>query len=254
MRWFILGLTVALAMFAAGQSFAANPAVHGAGAITVGGVTYRLGGIDAPAPDQICIDDHADSWACGIEARDQLAALIANRDVHCQDLGPDTTYKKWHVGTCTAGDDAVSLNQLLVRRGLAVSAATSGPSRFGDDETDARNNRRGLWKGCFAAPQDFRSGRKDGALLGRACRADKDREIRQVLFPQDPAMPPGCRIKGKYALRARVTGNIGIYHLPACRSYPAMTNPDRWFCSEDEARAAGFRKAYNCRPFSRQRS
>jgi methylphosphotriester-DNA--protein-cysteine methyltransferase len=68
-----------------------------------------------------------------------------------------------------------------------------------------------------------------------------------VLFPEAPTMPPGCSIKGKFAVRARVTGNIGIYHLQGCPSYPATTEPDRWFCSEDDARAAGFRRAYNCR-------
>ncbi len=250
MRWFVLTLSI----FAAGQSFAASSVVRYGGAIDVGGETYRLGGIDVPAADQVCIDDHADSWACGAEARDQLTALIGDRDVRCEDLGADTTYNKWHVGICTAGKDTTSLNQLLVRRGLAINSAVAGPSRFGDDETDAKNNRRGLWGGCFVAPQDFRAGKKDGALLGGACRPDKDREIRAMLFPQGPAMPSGCGIKGKYALRARVTGNIGIYHLQSCRSYPAMTNPDRWFCSEDDAKAAGFRKAYNCRPFTRQRS
>jgi endonuclease YncB( thermonuclease family) len=250
MLWFIL----TLAILAASPSFAANSAVRDAGTIDVGGVTYRLAGIDAPAADQVCIDDQADSWACGVEARDQLAGLIGDRNVRCEDLGADRAYNKWHVGICTAGDDTTSLNQLLVRRGLAVNFASTGQDRFGEDETDAKNNRRGLWKGCFVAPQEFRAGRKDGTLLGGACRADKDREIRAALFPQDSAMPSGCRIKGKYALRARVTGNIGIYHLQACRSYPALTNPDRWFCSEDDARAAGFRKAYNCRPFSRQRS
>jgi endonuclease YncB( thermonuclease family) len=250
MRWPIL----ILAMFAISPSVAANSAVRDAGTLDVNGVTYRLGGIDAPAADQVCIDDHADSWACGAEARDQLAGLIGGREVRCEDLGADAAYNKWHIGICTAGDDTTSLNQLLVRRGLAINSASAGQSRFGDDEADAKNNRRGLWKGCFVAPQEFRSGKKDGTLRGGACRADKDREIRAALFPQDPAMPSGCGIKGKYALRARVTGNIGIYHLQACRSYPAMTNPDRWFCSEDDAKAAGFRKAYNCRPFSRQRS
>jgi len=110
-----------------------------------------------------------------------------------------------------------------------------------------------LWKGCFIAPAEFRPGRQDGALLGSACRADKDREIRDVLFPVETVMPASCNIKGKYALRARVTGNIGIYHLRACQSYAPLTRPDRWFCTEDDARAAGFRKAYNCRPFSRQK-
>jgi endonuclease YncB( thermonuclease family) len=250
MRWFVLSL----ALLATGPSVAANSAVRDGGTIDVGGVTYRLSGIDAPAADQLCIDDHADSWACGADARDQLAKLIAGRDVRCEDLGPDAIYKKWHLGICTAQGESASLNQLLVRRGFAMNVASTGANRFGQDETEAKGDRRGLWKGCFIDPQEFRAGRRDGALLGGACRPDKDREIRDALFPQDPAMPSGCGIKGKYALRARVTGNIGIYHLQACSSYPALTRPDRWFCSEDDAKAAGFRKAYNCKPFSRQRS
>jgi endonuclease YncB( thermonuclease family) len=250
MRWFILILTI----LAAGPTSAAAPTVRDGGTIDLGDATYRLDGIDVPAFDQICIDDHADPWACGVEARDQLAGLINGREVHCEDLGPDGSYRKWRLGLCTAEGETTSLNQLLVRRGFALNMAAAAGSRFGPDEAEAKNSRRGLWKGCLAAPQDFRSGRKDGALLGAACRADKDREIREVLFPLEPAMPSGCGIKGKYALRARVTGNIGIYHLQVCRSYPALTRPDRWFCSEDDAKASGFRKAYNCRPFTRQRS
>jgi endonuclease YncB( thermonuclease family) len=250
MRWFVLFLT----LLAAGPGLAANPIVRDGNAVEVGGITYRLEGIDAPAYDQFCIDDHADSWACGVEARDHLAKLIGGRDVHCEDMGVDAAYKNWHHGTCTVKDETGSLNQLMVKQGFAMNAATGGKSRFGEDEADAKSNRRGLWKGCFISPHEFRAGRRDGALLGGACPSDKDREIREALFPQEPAMPSGCGIKGKYALRAKVTGNIGIYHLQMCASYPALTRPDRWFCSEDDAKAAGFRKAYNCRPFSRQRS
>jgi endonuclease YncB( thermonuclease family) len=250
MRWLIL----ILGIFAAGQSLAAGLTVRDGGTIEVADVTYRLDGIDAPAIDQICIDDHADPWACGVEARDWLTGLIGGREVRCDDLGTDATFKKWHVGTCTIAGETKSLNQLLVRQGLALNLEPSARGRFKEDEADARDNRRGLWKGCFVAPQEFRGGRKDGVLFGRACRTDKDREIRDALFPNEPAMPSGCSIKGKFALRAHVTGNVGIYHLQACRTYPALTKPDRWFCSEDDARAAGFRKAYNCRPFARQRS
>jgi endonuclease YncB( thermonuclease family) len=249
MRWFILILTI----FAASQSFAASPFVRDGGTVDLADVTYRLDGIDAPALDQICIDDHADPWACGVEVRDRLTRLINGREARCEDLGPDPSYKQRHIGICTVEGETTSLNQFLVRNGLALSSEPSARGHFKDDETDAKNNRQGLWKGCFVAPQEFRGGRKDGTLLGAACRADKDREIREVIFPYEPAMPSGCSIKGKYALRARVTGNVGIYHLQICRSYPAMTRPDRWFCSEDDAKAAGFRKAYNCRPFTRQR-
>ena len=249
MRWFIL----ILAIFAAGQSFAASPIVRDGGTLELADATYRLAGIDAPAFDQMCIDDHADSWSCGVDARDHLASLIGGRKVHCDDLGTDATTKNRHIGICTVEGEAISLNQILVRQGFALNSEPAAKGRFKEDEAGAKDNRRGLWKGCFAAPQEFRGGKKDGALLGGSCRADKDREIREVLFPEYPAMPPGCSIKGKFAVRARVTGNVGIYHLQACRSYPALTKPDRWFCSEDDAKAAGFRKAYNCRTMVRQR-
>jgi endonuclease YncB( thermonuclease family) len=249
MRWFIL----ILAIFTASQGFAASPIVRDGGTIEFADATYRLDGIDAPAFDQICIDEHADTWACGVEARDQLVSLIGGHEVRCEDLGADATYKKRHIGICTVEGETISLNQFLVRQGFALNLEPPAKGRFKEDEASARDSRRGFWKGCFIAPQEFRGGRKDGALLGGACRTDKDREIREVLFPDESAMPSGCSIKGKFALRARVTGNVGIYHLQACRSYPALTKPDRWFCSEDDAKAAGFRKAYNCRPDLRQR-
>ncbi len=234
------------AIFLASQGWAAGPIVRDGGTLQLAGVTYSLEGIDAPELDQMCIDEHADAWACGVEARDQLSRLIGSRQVRCEDLGL-ATFKKRHIGICTVEGESVSLNQLLVRQGFALNFEPSAKGRFREDETAAKDNGRGLWKGCFVAPQEFRRGRKDGALLGESCRADKDREIRAVLFPEDPAMPAGCSIKGKFAVRARVTGNVGVYHLQGCRSYPALTKPDRWFCSEEDAQAEGFRKAYNCR-------
>ena len=255
MRWFvsvfisvvISALISILAIFPLSPGWAASPIVRDGGTLELAGATYRLDGIDAPAFDQICIDDHADSWTCGVEARDQLAKLIGGHEVRCEDLGPDATARKRHIGLCTVESESVSLNQLLVRQGFALNLEPAAKGRFKEDEAGAKDGRRGLWKGCFVAPQEFRGGRREGTLLGGSCRSDKDREIRAALFPDETAAPPGCNIKGRFAIRARVTGNIGIYHLQACRSYPALTKPDRWFCSEDDAQAAGFRKAYNCR-------
>ena len=244
-RPFLL-FTLLLTIVWASPGLAASATVRDGSTLQLGTVTYRLDGIDVPAIDQLCIDAHADSWTCGIEARDQLIKLIGNRQVSCEDLGADPTYKKRHIGICTVEGETVSLNQSLIRQGFALSLE-SAKGRFKDDETRASDNRQGLWKGCFVAPQEFRRGRKDGPLMGGACRPDREREIRAALFPNEPAMPSGCNIKGKFATRARVTGNLGIYHLQACRSYPGLTEPDRWFCSEEDAQAAGFRRAYNCR-------
>src|SRR3954465_13035892 len=94
----------ALAMFLALPGFLGNttPAsaltaaatVRDANSIQLGDVTYRLDGVDAPELDQVCIDDHADPWTCGVEARDRLAKLIGKREVRCRDLGADPTYGK----------------------------------------------------------------------------------------------------------------------------------------------------------------
>ena len=237
----------------ASHAWAASPTIRDGSTLQLGNVTYRLDGVDAPAFDQFCIDEHADSWTCGIEARDQLTKLIDGRQVRCDDLGADTTYKKRHLGLCTVDGEKTSLNQSMVRLGYALNLEPAAKGRFTADESKARESRLGLWKGCFVAPREFRVGRKDGALLGGACRADRDREIRAALFPEDLVMPASCNIKGKYAARARVTGNLGIYHLQACPSYPGTTEPDRWFCSEEDAQGAGFRRAYNCRPPSKSK-
>src|SRR5260370_20392280 len=106
-------LILILAVLSAGMSFAAGAIVRDGGTIQLGEVTYRLDGIDAPELDQICIDEHADAWACGAEARDQLAKLIGDREVRCNDLGLGP-YKKRHIGICTVEGESTSLNQLVV--------------------------------------------------------------------------------------------------------------------------------------------
>jgi endonuclease YncB( thermonuclease family) len=245
--------TLLLTLLSTGQSLAANATARDGSTLQLGGATYRLDGIDAPAVDQLCIDEHADPWTCGVEARDQLTKLISGRDVRCDDLGAEPSFKKRHLGACRIEGDTTSLSQSLVGLGFALNVEASATGRFQIEQARAKEERQGLWKGCFVAPQEFRAGKKDGALLGGSCRADRDKEIREALFPETLAMPSGCNIKGKFAVRARVTGNVGIYHLQACRSYPALDNPDRWFCSEEDAQAAGFRRAYNCRAGSKSK-
>src|SRR4051794_28552385 len=68
-------------------TWAASATVRDGGTLQLAGVTYRLDGIDTPELDQMCIDEHADTWACGVEARDQLVKLIGSRQVRCEDLG-----------------------------------------------------------------------------------------------------------------------------------------------------------------------
>ena len=86
MAW-MRSLILILAILWTSQSWAAGAVVKDGGTLQLAGVTYRLDGIDAPELDQMCIDEHADTWACGVEARDQLTKLIGGRAVRCEDLG-----------------------------------------------------------------------------------------------------------------------------------------------------------------------
>src|SRR5260370_40375464 len=109
--------TLLLAILAASQSPAANTTVRDGSTLQLGNLTFQLDGIDVPPIDQLCIDEHAESWTCGVEARDQLAKLIGNRQVRCDDLGPHPTAKKRHLGVCKIEGETTSLSQLLVGQG-----------------------------------------------------------------------------------------------------------------------------------------
>src|SRR5580692_1378087 len=121
----------------ASPALAANAIVRDGDTIQFGAVTYRLDGIDAPELDQICIDDHADPWTCGVDARELLAKLVGGHAVHCDDLGPDKTRRKRHLGLCTAEGETTSLNQLLIRSGFAMNFQPSAKSHFDQDQAAA---------------------------------------------------------------------------------------------------------------------
>src|SRR5262245_44956672 len=147
MRFRVLGVTVLsltlLAIIVAGSpASAAGLVVRDGDTIQIGDITYKLDGIDAPEVDQMCIDNHADPWTCGIEARTQLTTLIKGRNVRCEDVNekpnsPIANTRKKRVGICTAEGDTMSLNQQLVGAGFAVSA-TSVKGYYRDDEAVAK--------------------------------------------------------------------------------------------------------------------
>ena len=62
-------------VFTANRGWPAAVIVKDGGTHPASRSTCRLDGIDAPELDQMCIDQHADPWAC-CEARHQLSKLI----------------------------------------------------------------------------------------------------------------------------------------------------------------------------------
>ena len=230
----------------AGPSLAAEIVVTSGDTFKLDRTIYRLDGIDAPEIDQMCLDQRGEVWPCGVAARDRLSSYIGTRAVRCENKGPDPVYKHWRIGICSIEGEATTINEWLVREGWAIKFDPTAKARLAAEEVDARENRRGLWNGCFAEPRDLRGWNHNSArLIGDGCEAGHENRTRDKLFRVDTAMPPGCTIKAKLALRA--VGYEGIYHLPSCGSYRRLKRAHRWFCSEQDALAEGFRKALTCR-------
>jgi endonuclease YncB( thermonuclease family) len=240
-------LIAAFLIIAATPCWAVEVTVTDGDTLILNGVAYRLDGIEAPQTDQTRLDDKGAAWTCGIEARDRLRDYVGKGDVRCTDRGSDSVYRKRRVGDCLVVGQAISINQWMVREGWALNLDQSAKGRFKADRDNASSNRMGLWKGCFVSPEALRRFTISTAgLLGAACPKANNWPIRQMLFPDYPAMPTGCAIKGRIGLRSQITGYAGIYHVPSCRSYERTKHPHRWFCSEQEAQAEGFRKSFTC--------
>jgi endonuclease YncB( thermonuclease family) len=137
------------------------PRVVDGDTLAIGATRIRLQGIDAPETDQICLNANGVRWTCGIDARDQLAAHIANRAISCPSNGTDA-YKRTLVVCSLAGED---LNAWMVQQGWAL-AYVQYSSVYRHVEEDARANKRGLWQGAFIAPWDWRHRNTKTVILG----------------------------------------------------------------------------------------
>ncbi len=182
--------------------------------LRLGGETVRLFGIDAPERDQTCLDANGRGWPCGTWARDRLSELLRGRTILCEGVDRDRGGRL--VARCAAGGRDIGAE--LVALG-AAEAYRRYALDYVDEEKAASIAGLGIWQGAFQHPEAFR-------------RQDSGPEA----APAD-----GCAIKGNISKNGR------IYHIPGQEDYAATRidtgRGERWFCTEAEARAAGWRPA-----------
>jgi len=183
--------------------------------LEIGAKRVRLEGIDAPESGQTCGRKWVGRWSCGDAATRALEQLIANQTVECEPRGHDKYGRM--LGICFAGGR--DLNGEMVRRGMAW-AFVKYSRTYQSAEAEARALRIGIWEGEAEPAWVYREKRWAGA--------------RQ-------AAPKGCAVKGN------VSRNGQIYHVPWSPWYDKVKvderRGERWFCSEAEAQAAGWRPA-----------
>ena len=184
--------------------------------IVIDDQAIRLNGIDTPESAQRCLDEHNKEYRCGKSASDALNRLIRGRPVLC--IGSERDDYGRLIAECSAGE--TSLNREMVRLGWAV-AYEEYTDRYLPEAIEARKANRGIWRGEFTPPKEFRKERWE--------------------VSQEDA-PNGCPIKGNISDRGK------IYHTPWSQYYTrtkiTRSKGELWFCDENEAVQAGWRAPY----------
>lgn len=185
--------------------------------IEIHGQRIRLHGIDAPEARQTCVVG-SEAWRCGQQATFALADMIGQSPVRCKERDVDRYGRV--VAVCyIQGND---VNGWLVGNGWALAYRRYSLDYVAQEQA-AQAARVGVWRGEFVPPWDWRRGERLQAATVSHSGA-------------------GCAIKGNIS-----SSGEHIYHLPDGQYYERTkintAKGERWFCTEAEAIASGWRKA-----------
>jgi len=212
------------------------PRIREGGHIQIGHARIRLGGIDAPAADQLCLNTRGERWTCGVAARDELIKHAGGKSWTCHARQTDRRGRQ--VARCEVGGE--DIQKWMVANGWALAYLRFSKDYEGDEKA-AREAKAGMWQGAFIAPWDWRVRNKKTTILGAVKPPEHARAILLASASGSVAPSPDCTIKGN----VNRSGEC-IYHTPASRWYAKIqmkiSKGTRWFCSVDEAEAAGCRE------------
>ena len=216
---------LAFALPAQAETLSGQARIIDGDTLAVAGERIRLNGIDAPETGQAC-GRNGRQWACGKASTQAMQRLIGRNEVRCR-IGRRDKYGR-AIGACFV--NGRDLQQELVRQGLAL-AYRKYSTRYVPDEDEAREAQRGLWSGSFIEPWRWRRHQKS--------RSTSSHRRQPQTAPSRSA--GACLIKGNISASGR------IYHVPGGMYYDRTrideSRGERWFCSEAEARAAGWRRS-----------
>lgn len=196
--------------------------------IEIHGERVRFNGIDAPELAQTCEDGSGRAYRCGARVANAVDQFLgASSPTRCEFIERDRYGRL--VGDCFRADGA-SVQQALVRNGWAMDWPQYSGGAYADQQAAAKSDRIGIWVGNVQPPWEWRG---------------EQRQIRRPapIAPLTRAGASGdCNIKGNIA-----SDGERIYHVPGQEYYSKTRisegKGERWFCSEAEAREAGWRAA-----------
>ena len=195
--------------------------------LSMTGTRIRLFGIDAPENAQTC-QRAGETWECGKEAAARLASFLDGKEVQCERRDTDGYGRM--VAVCRAG--GLDLGEVMVGSGLAV-ALPKFSDAYVETEARARRGKLGLWGSVFETPAAYRAAQPAAPQAVR--RTPPRPSAQRGSSAQRNGV--GCVIKGNRNRKGQ-----WIYHLPGMPYYDP-TRAEEMFCTEEQAVAAGYRRA-----------
>ena len=237
LRKFLIALSLlSLPSLAQATDITGTAKVRDGDSVLIGSTRVRLGGIDAPSADQLCLNNKSERWTCGVAARDELAKFTEGKNWVCHARSIDRRGRT--VARCEVGGE--DIQKWLVRNGWALAYVRISKD-YEADEAAAREAKAGMWQGAFIAPWDWRVRNKKTTILGATKPPEGAHSVLLASASGPVAPSPDCTIKGN----VNSSGEC-IYHKPTSRWYAQIkmkiSKGTRWFCSVEEAEAAGCRE------------
>lgn len=220
-----------------GETIVGRASVVDGDTIEIHGTQIRLFGIDAPEGNQTCLEGGMPT-RCGQYSAVALADKIGSGPVTCEAKDVDKYNRV--VAVCRSGGE--DLNAWMVSQGMAVAYRQYSVDYVPQEEHAARL-KRGIWKGDFILPWDWRN-RNESRSFRALPRSSKNAQTAGSTNTAQPtkAASDQCVIKGNISKSGE-----RIYHVPGDAFYDrtviSATKGERWFCTEAEARAAGWRRS-----------
>ena len=209
--------------------------------------SVRLIGVNTPET----VDPRTTVECFGKEASEYLNQLISGKKVRLESDDTQTNVDKYNRLLRYVYLDDLDVSMSIISNGYGYEYTYNVPynkqTDYKNAQKEAERNKRGLWAdgACSEEKSDTKTGTSStssSSSSSAVAAPSSNNTSSSTSSSSSSSTTTNCLIKGNINSKGEK-----IYHVPGQKYYNATKIDTRygekWFCSEEEARAAGWRKS-----------